>query len=78
MQLETIEQNNQILNNLGSLDGKMDSVSSRVDSVGFGVQSVQEKVQDILEQQDSHNKKVRAPACIRSMTSSSDREASWR
>ena len=33
LQLETIEQNNQILNNLGSLDGKMDSVSSRVDSV---------------------------------------------
>ncbi len=69
MQLETIEQNNQILNNLGSLDSKMDSVSSRVNSVGFGVQLVQEKVQDILEQQDSHNKKVRVPACIKSMTS---------
>ncbi len=78
MQLETIEQNNQILNNLGSLDGKMDSVSSRVDSIGFGVQSVQEKVQDVLEQQDSHNKKVRVPACIKSMTSSSDRKASLR
>ena len=72
VQLEAIEQNNQILNNLGSLDGKMDSVSSRVDSVGFGVQRVEEKVQDILEQQDSHNKKVRALACIRSMTSGSD------
>ena len=59
VQLETIEQNNQILSSLGSLDSKMDSVSSRVDSVGFGVQSVQEKVQDILDQQDSHNKKVR-------------------
>ena len=58
MQLETIEQNNQILNNLGSLDGKMDSVSSRVDSVGFGVQVVQEKVQGMIDQQDSHNKKV--------------------
>ena len=67
MQLETIEQNNQILNNLGSLDGKMDSVSSRVDSIGFGVQSVQEKVQDILDQQDSHNKKVGVPACVRSI-----------
>ena len=78
MQLETIEQNNQILNKLGSLDGKMDSVSSRVDSVGFGVQSVQEKVQDILEQQDSHNKKVRALACIRSIAIGSDRRASWR
>ena len=78
MQLETIEQNNQILNNLGSLDGKMDSVSSRVDSIGFGVQLVQEKVQDVLEQQDSHNKKVRAPAGIRSMTSGSDRKASLR
>ncbi len=69
VQLEAIEQNNQILNNLGSLDGKMDSVSSRVDSVGFGVQRVEEKVQDILDQQDSHNKKVSALACIRSMTS---------
>ncbi len=59
MQLETIEQNNQILNNLGSLDSKMDSVSSRVDSVGLDVQLVQEKVRDILDQQDSHNKKVR-------------------
>ena len=78
MQLETIERNNQILNNLGSLDSKMDSVSSRVDSIGFGVQSVQEKVQDILEQQDSHNKKVRALACIRSITSGSDRKASLR
>jgi hypothetical protein len=45
----------------------MESVASRVDSVGFGVQLVQEKVQDILEQQDSHNKKVRAPACVRSI-----------
>ena len=36
----------------------MDSMSSRVDSVGSGVQLVQEKVQDIIEQQDSHNKKV--------------------
>jgi hypothetical protein len=78
VQLETIEQNNQILSKLGSLDSKMDSVSSRVDSVGFGVQSVQEKVQDILEQQDSHNKKVRVPACIKSMTSGSDRTASLR
>jgi hypothetical protein len=77
VQLETIEQNNQILNNLGSLDGKMDSVSSRVDSVGFGVQSVQEKVQDILEQQDSHNKKVRVLACIRNIAIGSDRKASW-
>ena len=59
MQLETIEQNNQILNNLGSLDGKMDSVSSRVDSVGFGVQLVQVRVQGMIDQQDSHNKKVR-------------------
>jgi hypothetical protein len=67
VQLETIEQNNQILNNLGSLNGKMDSVSSRVDSVGFGVQLVQEKVQDILDQQDSHNKKVRVRACVRSI-----------
>ena len=78
MQLETIEQNNQILNNLGSLDGKMDSVSSRVDSIGFGVQSVQEKVQDILEQQDSHNKKVRlllALACVRSIAIGPDRMA---
>ena len=64
VQLETIEQNNQILSSLGSLDGKMDSVSSRVDSVGFGVQRVEEKVQDILDQQDSHNKKVRVPACV--------------
>ncbi len=72
VQLETIEQNNQILNNLGSLDGKMDSVSSRVDSIGFGVQSVQEKVQDVLEQQDSHNKKVRALACIRSIAIGSE------
>ncbi len=78
MQLETIEQNNQILNNLGSLDGKMDSVSSRVDSVGVGVQSVQEKVQDILEQQDSHNKKVRALSCIGSITIGLDRMASLR
>jgi len=58
VQLETIEQNNQILDNLGSLSTKMDSMSSRVDSVGSGVQLVQEKVQDIIEQQDSHNKKV--------------------
>ena len=65
VQLETIEQNNQILNNLGSLDSKIDNVSSRVDSVGFGVQSVQEKVQDILDQQDSHNKKVRVLAYMR-------------
>ncbi len=65
MQLETIEQNNQILNNLGSLDGKMDSVSSRVDSVGFGVQRVEEKVQDIIDQQDSHNKKVLVLACLK-------------
>ena len=36
----------------------MDSMSSRVDSVGSGVQLVQEKVQDIIEQQDSHKKKV--------------------
>ncbi len=64
VQLETIEQNNQILNNLGSLDSKMDSVSSRVDSVGLDVQLVQEKVRDILDQQDSHNKKVRV---LRSM-----------
>ena len=78
MQLETIEQNNQILNNLGSLDSKMDSVSSRVDSVGFGVQRVEEKVQDVLEQQDSHNKKVRVLACIRNITSGSDRKASLR
>jgi hypothetical protein len=78
VQLETIEQNNQILNNLGSLDGKMDSVSSRVDSIGFGVQSVQEKVQDILDQQDSHNKKVRALACIRSIAIGSNRKASSR
>jgi hypothetical protein len=49
LQLETIEQNNRILNKLGSLDGKMDSVSSRVDSVGFGVQRVEEKVQDIIQ-----------------------------
>ena len=78
VQLETIEQNNQILSNLGSLDGKMDSVSSRVDSVGFGVQRVEEKVQGILEQQDSHNKKVRVCllACIRNI--GSDRKASWR
>ncbi len=65
MQLETIEQNNQILNNLGSLDSKMDSVSSRVDSVGFGVQRVEEKVQDIIDQQDSHNKKVLLPVCLK-------------
>ncbi len=80
MQLETIEQNNHILNNLGSLDSKMDSVSSRVDSFGFGVQLVQEKVQDILEQQDSHNKKVRvlACACIRIIAIGSDRQASSR
>ena len=58
VQLEVIEQNNQILDNLGSLSTKMDSMSSRVDSVGSGVQLVQEKVQDIIEQQDSHNKKV--------------------
>ena len=78
MQLETIEQNNQILNNLGSLDSKMDSVSSRVDSVGFGVQRVEEKVQDVLEKQDSHNKKVRALACIRSIAIGSNRKASSR
>ena len=66
LQLETIEQNNQILNNLGSLDSKMDSVSSRVDSVGFGVQRVEEKVQDIIDQQDSHNKKVLLPVCLKS------------
>ena len=64
MQLETIEQNNQILSNLGSLDGKMDSVSSRVDSVGFGVQLVQVKVQGMIDQQDGHNKKVHLLACI--------------
>ena len=58
MQLETIEQNNHILNDLGSLDSKMDSVSSRVDSVGFGVQLVQVKVQGMIDQQDGHNKKV--------------------
>ena len=63
VQLEAIEQNNQILNNLGSLDSKMDSVSSRVDSVGFGVQRVEEKVQDIIDQHDSHNKKVFPRAC---------------
>ena len=51
MQLEAIEQNNQILNNLGSLDSKMDNVE-------FGVQVVQEKVQGMIDQQDSHNKKV--------------------
>ena len=67
VQLETIEQNNQILNNLGSLDSKMDSVSSRVDSVGFGVQLVQVKVQGMIDQQDSHNKKVHSLACIRSI-----------
>jgi hypothetical protein len=66
LQLETIEQNNQILNNLGSLDSKMDSVSSRVDSVGFGVQRVEEKVQDIIDQQDSHNKKVLLAVCLKS------------
>ncbi len=68
MQLETIEQNNQILNDLGSLDSKMDSVSSRVDSVGVGVQLVQVKVQGMIDQQDSHNKKVHSLACIRSTT----------
>ena len=64
VQLETVEQNNQILNNLGSLDSKTDSVSSRVDSVGFGVQLVQVKVQGMIDQQDSHHKKVHLMACI--------------
>ena len=78
VQLETIEQNNQILSSLESLDGKMDSVSSRVDSVGFGVQSVQEKVQDMIDQQDSHNKKVVCARLHQIGNFGSDRKASWR
>jgi hypothetical protein len=71
MQLEAIEQNNQILNNLGSLDSKMDNVE-------FGVQLVHEKVQGMIDQQDSHNKKVRlllALACVRSIAIGPDRMA---
>ena len=51
-QAETIEQNNEILSNLGTLDTKMDSVSSKVDTVSISVHGIAEK-------QDSLNKQVR-------------------
>ena len=54
LQAETIEQNNQMLSSLGTLDTKMDSVSSRVDSVSSSVH-------DIAEKQDSLNKQVGSP-----------------
>ena len=53
-QAETIEQNNQMLSSLGTLDTKVDSVSSKVDSVSSSVQ-------DIAEKQDSLNKQVGSP-----------------
>ena len=53
-QAETIEQNNQMLSSLGTLDTKVDSVSSKVDSVSSSVH-------DIAGKQDSLNKQVGSP-----------------
>ena len=59
-QAETIEQNNQMLSSLGTLDTKVDSVSSKVDSVSSSMQ-------DIAEKQDSLNKQVGSPCLAASL-----------
>ena len=58
VQLETIEQNNQILDSVWALGSKMDCVAINVSGVGSDVQLVREKVQAIIEKQDSHHKQV--------------------